>query len=124
MGHIAGPIADNRPLTRAETDLIRWMLEHGRSEALAFRKQLESAAVVSRCPCGCASLDFSIAGQLAPSGPLEILGDYLFGGANDLAGAFVFARGGVLAGLEVYGLAGDHPRELPAPESLRPFAQG
>ena len=77
--------------------------------------------VVSRCPCRCASFDLEVAKMPLPTGGLRVLGDYVFGDDSDLAGAFIFERAGVLAGIEVYGLAGDAPRALPKPGSLRPF---
>jgi hypothetical protein len=98
------------------------MLEHGNPGAAAFLSQLERAEVVSMCPCGCASIDFEVAGMPKPSGGLRTLGDYVFGGEEDLAGAFIFERAGVLAGIEVYGLVRDEaPRALPEPSLLRPF---
>lgn len=114
-------IPDRRPLTEAERDLARWMLEHGIPDAAGFLPQLERAEVVSRCPCGCASVDFEVAGLPKPGGGLRILGDYVFGNEAEMAGAFIFERTGVLAGLEVYGMAGDAPSTLPLPSSLRPF---
>jgi hypothetical protein len=116
------PIPDERPLSKAEYDLARWMLEHGESAGREFLTQLDRARVVSRCPCGCASVDFEVEGLSPPTGGLRILGDFVFGGDSDLAGAFVFERNGVLAGVEVYGLAGDAPKTLPSPSTLRPFA--
>ncbi len=113
-----------RDLTSVERDLTEWMLRHGRPDARHYLPQLENATVASLCPCGCASIDFAIQGQVASENSLDILGDYLFGGPDDLAGAFVFARGGVLAGLEVYGLTRDNPKELPHPASLRSFTAG
>ena len=118
------PIPDERPLTKAEYDLARWMLENGQVDAREFLAQLDRARVVSRCPCGCASIDLQVEGLPPPSGGLRILGDYLFGAEGDLAGAFVFERSGVLAGVEVYGLAGDAPKSLPSPRAVRPFATG
>lgn len=100
------------------------MLERGDPSGSTFLPQLERAAVVSRCPCGCASIDFEVSGMPEPSGGLRILGDYVFGDDADLAGAFIFERAGVLAGIEVYGLAGEAPRTLPEPGSLRPFHEG
>jgi hypothetical protein len=47
---------------------------------------------------------------------------FYFGTDTDLSGIFVFEKAGVLAGLEVYGLAGDASKTLPAPESLKPFS--
>lgn len=49
------------------------------------------------------------------------IADFVFGSGDELSGIFVFEQSGVLAGLEVYGLAGDAPRTLPSPELLRPF---
>jgi len=115
------PIADRRPLTHPERELTRWMLEHGGPAAAALLPQVDGASVVTRCPCGCASVDFEVAGFPPPTGGLHILGDYLFGGEEDPSGAFVFERAGVLAGIEVYGLAGEAPSTLPRPDSLRPF---
>jgi hypothetical protein len=112
----------DRPLTPDEEQLIRWMLEPGTPEAQAFLWQLEKAkATTWRCPCGCASINLSIDGLPQPSGGLHILADFVFGTDDDLSGAFVFEKSGVLAGLEVYGLAGEAPQALPSPESLRLF---
>jgi hypothetical protein len=114
------PIPDARALEAHELALARWMLTHGTAEALPYLQQLEAARVASRCPCGCASIDFEVAGSAAPSGGLTILGDYVFEDTDGaLAGAFIFARSGALAGIEVYGLVGEAPRALPSPESLQ-----
>jgi hypothetical protein len=113
----------NRQLTSAEEQLIRWMLEHGNPEARDFLSQLENVQVTPyRCPCGCATVNFSIDGLPEPSGGLHVLADFIFGTDTDLSGIFVFGKQGVLAGLEVYGLTGDAPHILPSSESLRPFS--
>lgn len=117
----AKPITDERPLTAAEYRLAHWMLEHGGPEAKDFLPQLDLARVIARCPCGCASIDFEVVGHPGPGGGIRVLGDFLFGAEGDLSGAFIFERGGVLAGIEVYGLAGDAPHTLPEPGALRPF---
>jgi hypothetical protein len=100
----------NRPLTPAEQQLIRWMLEHGNPDA------------PFHCPCGCASINLSIEGLPEPSGGMHILADFLFGTDEELSGTFVWEQSGVLAGLAVYGLAGDAPKTLPSSDSLRPFS--
>lgn len=116
------PIPDRRALTPQEFTLARWMLTHGTAEAMPYLRQLDGVRVASRCPCGCASIDFEVDGSVAPPGGLAILGDYLFEDTDGaLAGAFIFARNDMLAGIEVYGLAGKAPRALPMPESLRQF---
>jgi hypothetical protein len=50
------------------------------------------------------------------------LGDFVFGTGEDLSGIFVFEQGGVLAGVEVYGLAGYAPKTLPFSDALRSFS--
>jgi hypothetical protein len=114
----------NRPLTTTEKELVHWMLEHGEPEAKKFQAQLEQVqATPWRCTCGCASINFSIQGHPQPSGGIHPIADFLFGTEENLSGIFVFEQSGVLAGLEVYGLAGDAPKSLPSPESLRPFSK-
>jgi hypothetical protein len=115
--------ASNRDLTREERELVRWMIENGAPDASQFLPQLERAKVLpKRCPCGCASIDFSIDGRPQPGGALRPIADFVFGSGDELSGIFVFEQSGVLAGLEVYGLAGDAPKTLPSADSLRPFA--
>jgi hypothetical protein len=73
---------------------------------------------------GCASSNLQIKGHpQAPPG-VHILGDFLMGEGDCLSGAFIFESGGLLSGLEVYGLVGDAPTTLPRIEDLRPFATG
>lgn len=98
------------------------MLEHGSSEAAAFLAQLDQAEVTAwKCKCGCASINFQIRGRSAAPPGVHIIADFIFGDADQLSGIFVFESGGILSGLEVYGLAGDAPKFLPQPEELRPF---
>lgn len=117
-----GPIPEVRPMSAAERELTQWMLKNRSApDAERYLTQLDRAHVVSRCRCGCASLNFAVSGEPEPTGGLRILGDYVFGEKKTLSGAFVFEKNGVLAGLEVYGLAGDAPQTLPRSAELRPF---
>jgi hypothetical protein len=114
----------SRPLTGAEEQLIRWMLEKGKPEAKAFLSQLDQARVTPwRCACGCASIHLSIQGYPEPSGGIHPLADFIFGSDEDFSGIFVYEKSDILAGLEVYGLAGDAPKALPAPDALRSFSK-
>jgi hypothetical protein len=120
----AVPLPDDRPLSTLEGALVRWMLEHGSAEAAQYLTQLESARVVSRCPCGCASVDFAIEGKVPPPGePIGILADFEYRTPEEhLCGAFVFEKAGKLAGLEVWSIDGlAIPSTLPAIEQLRPL---
>ncbi|MBK9164462.1 MAG: hypothetical protein IPM21_11260 [Acidobacteria bacterium] len=110
-----------RELTTEERDLTCWMLENGTPQASEFLEQLKHARVCSVCPCGCASVNFKIEGMEEPTGGLRILGDFIFGEGDKSAGAFVFEKEGILAGIEVYGRAGDAPKQLPQSSELRPF---
>ena len=117
----AEQIRGGRELFPHEHDLVEWMLKHGAGEPERFLDHLAVARVVSRCSCGCASIDLAVPGRRLPDGGLRIIGDFLFGDEASLCGAFVFERDGILAGLEVYGLAVDAPRVLPQPADLRAF---
>jgi len=100
------------------------MLRHGTAEARDYLEQLAQAEVTSwKCECGCASINFQI--QDRPPAPpgVRILGDFIFGVEGAESGAFIFSCEGILSGLEVYGRAGDAPKELPRPEELRPLSQ-
>jgi hypothetical protein len=115
----------NRPLSQEEYELARWMLEHGTPEARDYLPQLEHAEVTPwRCPCGCASLNFRITGHAEPPPGVHVLADFLTGGEENPSGVFIFACGGVLSGIEVYGLASEAPRALPTVDDLRPFQTG
>jgi hypothetical protein len=116
-------MADNgatRPLTEDERALAHWMLEHGGSEARDYLSQLDLATASTwRCKCGCASFNFKIAGRPDPAPGVHVLGDYIFGGENDMSGIFIFSSAGTLSGIEVYGLSGAAPAILPRPSDLR-----
>lgn len=114
-----------RPLTEHERRLVAWMLQHGEPDALAFLPQLELAQVMPwRCPCGCASINFQIPGMPEAPPGVHPIADFIFGEGENLSGIFVFESGGILSGLEVYGLADQNaPRSLPEPGRLRPFPE-
>jgi len=114
---------EDRTLSEQELTLLTWMLEQSECPS-PFLEQLRLARVVSGCDCGCASINLAIQGYPMPTGGLRIIADFLFGDESSLCGAFVFEQNGVLAGLEVYGLAVDAPRTLPAPSDLRPWKRG
>ena len=61
------PIPEDRPLTGQEAALVRWLLEQGGTTAVGFIPQLAELRVISRCPCGCASIDFAIGGTVPPA---------------------------------------------------------
>src|SRR5262245_43902927 len=116
-------IPEDRPLTNGESGLIRWLLQNGVPEASAYLPQLDLARVVSRCYCGCASINFAINGVVPPVGNTVILADYEWQAtAGEMFGVFVFERGGLLAGLEVWSQDGrGEATMLPDIKELRPI---
>ena len=113
-----------RPLTEVEYTLARWMLEHGQPEARNYLGQLQKAeATAWKCPCGCASYNLRVRGMPEAPPGVGILGDFVFGDEDNLAGIFIFQSGGVLSGVEVYGLASEAPNALPTPSLLRKFSE-
>jgi hypothetical protein len=113
----------NRPLSESELHLARWMLENGSLEGKDYLSQLERAQVTpQRCPCGCAAIYFRIKDRPQPPPGVHVLADFVFGSEDALSGIMTYASGGILSSLEVYGLAGDAPKSLPSPESLRSVA--
>lgn len=98
------------------------MLEHGTEEARQYFDQLELAEVTPwKCLCGCASINFQIRGHAEPPPGIRILGDFLIDRGDHPSGIFIFSSGGLLRGIEVYGMAGDAPSALPLPENLSAF---
>ena len=123
MKHSSTTIEEDRALTAEEQTLVRWLLEHGERHAPAFISQLADARVIGRCPCGCASIDFSVAGVRPPTaGGIDILSDYCWQDTSGHRfGAFVFSRNGRLAGLDLWSVDGVATATyLPHPDQLTP----
>ena len=118
-------IWEDRPLSNQEIELVRWLLENAYKDARNYLPQIGKLRVISRCGCGCASVDFKFDG-VAPNrkSGMDVLSDYYWGtGGKDLCGIFVFARDEKLAGLEVYSVDGlVTTSELPNISDLREFS--
>ena len=117
-------IPDDRELMPTERSLISWLLQHGYDGASDFLPQLNDTRVTSRCYCGCASINFAINDKVPGIGPgIKVLSDYEWLDSDGhLFGVFVFARSGLLAGLEIWSqdlLA--TANTLPQVEQLRPI---
>ncbi|MGH9817701.1 MAG: hypothetical protein ACRD6I_16625 [Candidatus Acidiferrales bacterium] len=112
-------IPESRDLTPKERDFLRWLLDHGKPSAAAHLGEIQRVRVVSRCGCGCASIDFTNA-----PGALEILSDHEWQDEQGRRfGAFAFAKQGQLAGIEVWSVDGlATPASLPDPNVLTPLS--
>ncbi len=112
-------IPENRPLSAQEIALLRWLLDHGKPSAQKHVGEIETLRVVSRCGCGCASVDF----VNAPTTGVEVLSDHKWqDDQGRLFGAFAFAKAGKLAGIEVWSVDGRAtPSSLPHRSILAPL---
>ena len=116
-------VREDRPLTNEERDLLRWLFEnseHVREPELA--QEIEELHVISRCDCGCASVDFSVAGRApAKHGIREVTDEFYWTSAEGHINAVLaYEKDDHLAGLELYSVDGlSTPSELPNPEELR-----
>lgn len=117
-------IPEDRDLSQVERTLIEWLLAHGQEQAGSFADQVSGIRVISRCACGCASINFDHAGNgwLSP-GPMTVISDHQWQDPEGrLFGVFLFAKGGHLAGLDVWSIDGlATPVALPDPAWLFPF---
>jgi len=111
-------IPDDRELTESERRLVAWMLSNSTEEARGYLVQLERARVASRCPCGCASVSFVVAGRPDPVGPLHSLADFEFSFVGEPASVMVFSCNGTLGGIEVSSWVGETITQLPPIDAL------
>lgn len=112
-----------RPLSPREKEVAEWLITNGgasEEEKKDYLAQLQCSTVIRRCPCGCASVDFAIGGRESSEVGIVPFGDFIT--PESQHGIFVFSRGGLLAGIEIYQLAADSlPVELPRPIGFIPF---
>src|SRR3989442_4802048 len=65
---------EERPLTMEERTLLEWLIAHGVPNASRYSSQIPRAKVVSRCTCGCPTIDLAVDGKQM-FGPSEIIAD-------------------------------------------------
>ena len=114
-------VADERSLSQEEASLLEWLLTHGRSDASQYRPQIPKLRVVSRCGCGCPTIDFAI-GTVRKNGLSQIIADAEGTSPEGVhIGVIVHVREGEISELEVYSTTGEKNVRLPKPESLVPW---
>ena len=116
--------AVDRPITEQEGQLIKWLLEHGVPGSEEFISQIDSLTVISKCRCGCPTVNFALSGKSVLLENKHILADYLATVDSQDVGVILFQREGRLSRLEVYSQAGtDKPFGLPEIEALYPWEE-
>ena len=114
-------IPERRKLSLDERKLIEWLLTNGTTEARSFASQLPLLTVVSRCTCGCPSVDLAIGERESRTvGASTILADAIGHSPDGSAvGVILHARQGEISELEVYSQDGEAKIfSLPKPEML------
>lgn len=118
-------IPEARPINREEMDVIRATLARAKVQSLndTAVASIETLVVVSRCECGCASIDFEESPSQPRSKPVgDGIGLTPRGGK---VGVIVWGRQDAITGLEIYDRgAGDGDLVLPDPESIVSWETG
>jgi hypothetical protein len=118
---MAGSIPEERELTEPERALLEWLIQNGTGNSAELMSQLAQARVVSRCACGCPTIDLGIGTRTAPTrGGSTIVAD-VFGKSPEGhdVGVILHVREGLLSELEVYPLEDVGPFTLPGPNALK-----
>ncbi len=115
-------IADRRFLSNEEHALLEWLLAHGGPNAGPYAAQVPRVSVVSRCGCGCPTIDLAVDG-VETFGGSELIADFEGRSPEGLrVGVILHAREGQLSELEVYPIdEAKGPFALPSPSTLLPL---
>ena len=114
--------AVDRPASQQERDIVRWLLDHGDPQYLPYASQIDALRVVSKCTCGCPTVDFALEGNPPLRKGSHLISDFGATVDDQPVGVLLFACNGSLSMLEVYSCAGsDKPFGLPKIESIYPY---
>lgn len=115
---ITRPALD-RPITSEEAAVIRNTLDHSPRlpDVSRFVGGIDHLHAISKCGCGCDSVDFA---EHNPSHPSAIIADGIgLTPKGGQVGVLVWATDYEITGLEIYDLgAGDSDTKLPVPQSI------
>jgi hypothetical protein len=116
-------ISEYRDLTPDERTLLEWLLANGHKDAMTYASQLSQVKVVSRCTCGCPTMDLAVGEKKSrTTGVSTILADARGYSAEGIeVDVILHAREGELSELEVYSLDGTSEFTLPKIESMKPY---
>jgi len=112
-------VREERSLSSEELALLEWLVDRGRPDAGEYRDQIPKLRVVSKCGCGCPTVDFAI-GPTRKIGPSQIIADGEGKSPEGAAvGVILHVREGEISELEVYSTTGEATIfSLPRPESI------
>ena len=108
-------IEEHRDLSAREVDLIRWLLTiTNHSE---FIEQIGKTRVITKCGCGCRTIDLQVEGYEAKSGALNLSAQG-FSPEGVPVDVILHVRHGLISELEVYAMDGSKEFALPEVDSL------
>jgi hypothetical protein len=113
-------VKEERPLTDAEFRLVTWLVIHGGADAAPYATQLRDLKVVSRCNCGCPTIDLAVGDRTSPTTGSATTIAEAFGLSPEgvRVGVYLHVREGQLSELSVFRLDDPKPFTLPTPETL------
>jgi hypothetical protein len=110
---------ENRSLTTDERILLEWLIANGSPSAAKYAPQIPRVSVVSRCTCGCPTIDLAVDGKHVDGGS-ELVADFVGKSPEGIqVGVILHCRGGQISELEVYAI--DEAKGafgLPCPDAL------
>jgi len=93
--------SEERPLALEERTLLEWLIARGVSNASTYSSQIPRVKVVSRCTCGCPTIDLAVDGKWV-FGPSEMIANAEGTSPEGIrVGVIVHGREGQLSELEV-----------------------
>jgi len=116
-------VQDRRDLTSDERDMLEWLLANGYEGASAFTSQLAQVKVISRCACGCPTIDLAVGEKHErTSGSSTILADAVgYSPEGVKVDVILHARDGQLSELEFVSHDDTTAFTLPKIEALHPY---
>jgi hypothetical protein len=114
-------LAEKRPLTNEEKQLLRWLLNNGNPGSDSFIPQIDRALVTAKCNCGCASIYLTVDDRAKEEkAGWTIVSDYQWrSDSGNLCGIMVFAQNNFLILLDLWSIDGvEVPAQLPDPTRL------
>jgi hypothetical protein len=114
----------NRPITDREAALILWLLKHGEAGAERYIPQIDRLVVVSKCTCGCPTIDLALENEPCTSTRHGLISDHVAIVEGHYVGVMLFATEKQLCMLEAYALPfADEPFEFPEIDALFPWKE-
>lgn len=108
-------IAEDRDLAVREIDLIQWLLTG--TNNLEFIEQIEKTRVITRCDCGCRTIDLKVEGYKPRSVGVNLSAQG-FSPEGVPVDVVLHVRHGLLSELEIYAMDGTEKFSLPEVDRL------